>query len=86
MTAFVVITSDDKQGVLNPAIYGPFETSRDADAFIERHPRWNGMMVEPSDGGYCGAIVVDEEAAEDPVATLAEWAAWRRDYGIDEEA
>lgn len=52
MTAFVVITGDEKYSVINPHIIGPFDTHDDAAAFAER------VCIEPIDGGYRGVVVV----------------------------
>jgi len=77
MTAFIVLTRDDKMGVLSPEIIGPFADDAEADAFLAHHPRWNGTDIEPVDGGYAGAVVVSATTATPPVEMREEWDEFR---------
>lgn len=74
MTAFVVLTRDDKRGTLEPPIVGPFASTDLARAFADLIP------FEPFDGqgGYQGAVVVSEETAD---YTADEWIAERDELG-----
>lgn len=67
MSAFVVITTDDKYGALNPEVLGPFSNDEAAWDFIKAHLRHicDGH-IEPIDGGYEGATVVSATTATDP--------------------
>lgn len=68
MSAFVVISFDDKQGVVNPDIYGPFATDAEAEAFADR-VNADALTFVQNVGGYYGIHVVSDATAKDP----SEW-------------
>ncbi len=73
MSVFVVLTADDKQGVLDPEVVGPFADEASAESFIENHPRHIGRgVIEPFDGGYAGAVLVSAGGAIDPATYMRE--------------
>jgi len=66
MSAFVVITRDDKQGTVYPEIYGPFASNKEAEIFAglaEDDEQWRTELR----GGYHGVHLVSELTATSPL-------------------
>lgn len=74
--SFVVITGGEKQDILYPDVYGPFESYRAAYKWVAElrnaniggpDSYWPGSIVlEPFDGGYMGFVIVNKYACSDP--------------------
>lgn len=57
MSAYLVVVEDDKYGVLDPRIIGPFPSEYEATKFRDLH-----VMGEPIDGGYATCHVICDSA------------------------
>jgi len=69
METFVVLTSDDKYGTLDPDIIGPFEDEDAAIRFTELLPERTGE----DGGGYAGEILVNARTATSPEEAYRQW-------------
>lgn len=74
---FVVVNEgwDEKETILHPSIFGPFDSEDSARAFIGQHPRFNPKsgVFEPSNGGYAGIHLVSRSTAESPQNAIDFW-------------
>lgn len=63
--AYIVMNDgwDEKAAICYPKIVGPFESPEEAQIALDRHPRYNGLILMPMDGGYAGAHIVCDETA-----------------------
>lgn len=72
---FIVFTSNDKEGVIDPEVVGPFSNAEEAETFLREHDeRYIGSGArEPIDGGYAGAVIAASEVATSPAEKIREW-------------
>ena len=72
MSAYVLLTRDDKSGTISPTIIGPFDTHEDAATFIDPDTK-AGEYIDRMEsayldtyGGYAAVVIVSEDTAENP--------------------
>jgi hypothetical protein len=81
---FIVLTSDEKSGVMYPQIIGPFDGLTAAGDWIrasvpDEADEWLAGYWIPPDGGYAGVVLVCAQSATDPDVWATEHAEMSQD-------
>jgi hypothetical protein len=74
MSAYLIEVDDTKQGVIYPAIVGPFPDAEAANAFAEKHRMGQGIGGQ---GGYHDYHIIGDETCGYTPEAYAEAYAWR---------